>query len=89
MNIGIRCCCGILNQKYFRIGRIIRTIVYQCFYQDAVFNPNFLVEIEGEISVLEANHISFRLEFVAADITFIENGIVNFSMSQKIAARHI
>ena len=63
--------------------------MYQGFDQNAVLDPDFLIEIQDKIDALIIDVISFGFEFVASDITFIKNRIVNCAISQKIAAGQV
>ena len=60
--------------------------MYQGLEQNAVLDSNLFIEIQNKIDALIIDAISFGFEFVATDITFIKNRIVNCTISQKIAA---
>ena len=63
--------------------------MYQGLDQDAVLDPYLFIKIQDKIDALITDTISFGFEFIASDITFIKNRIVNWAIAQKIAAGQI
>jgi hypothetical protein len=75
-----------LNQEFLRILRVMGVTVNQGFNQEAVLNSNYLVVMEGYLPSLVAKEVASGLQFVAPDVTLIQNGIVHPAFAQEVAA---
>ncbi len=86
MDVGVVHGQGVFYEEFFRCFRIMGIVVHQRFDQCAVFNINDFVLGQGQAEITECDGAIFAFQFIAADITLVEQRIADAAFAEKIAA---
>jgi hypothetical protein len=87
MDVGVRECGGVLNPEFLQVFRIVGVVVDQGLDQEAVFDPDDFVVVEGDFVIQSLDVFPLALQFIPPDIAFVQDGVVDAALAEKIASR--